>query len=95
MSDVRSVVEDVEQAVVEGEGGGGVIGDDDGQREGCRVHSATLKGDARTSVSKRGRAGDDADARGRIAGVEDYPRGDLARALEVGNGGEAEGVDIC
>ena len=30
LGDVRSVVEDVEEAVVEGEGGGGVIGDDDG-----------------------------------------------------------------
>ena len=30
LSDVGSVVEDVEEAGVEGEGGGGVIGDDDG-----------------------------------------------------------------
>ena len=29
--------------------------------------SATLKGDARTSVSKRGRAGDDVDVRGAVS----------------------------
>ena len=66
MSDVGSVVEDVEEAGVEGEDGGGVIGDDDGRREGCRAHSGTLKVDARTSVSKHGRAGDDVDVRGAV-----------------------------
>ena len=66
MSDVRSVVEGVEKAV-DGEDGSGVTGDDGGRREGCRAHSGTLKVDARTSVSKRRRAGDDGDKSGDIS----------------------------
>ena len=32
---------------------------------------------------------------GYIAGAEKGPRVDLTRVLEVGNGGEAEGIGIC
>ena len=57
-----------------------------GNVEGRRANVGV---EAREGGGRRRREG------GSFSVVEDYPRDDLARALEVGNGGEAEGVDIC
>ena len=86
LSDVESVGSVVEKGDVEGEDGGGVTGDALGNVGG---RPETVGVEAQEGGGRRRREG------GRIADVEKGPRVDLTRVLEVGNGGEAEGVDIC